>query len=190
MFASLHGSTNDLYYTAYVRLNDSLANKSSKFDDTTVRAAALIDFNAEQSRLQKHPTQRASVPASVLGFAANVVGPRRSTPTTGTHTAGSGCCKWPHHCRFADGTFRVVRAADTAVVAHVGAVGATPTSAESRHALKIYHTALDYLDTPATDIVFLREVFETERQAYFDRANPVAYAARTGAPYHDFDDED
>ena len=29
-----------------------------------------------------------------------------------------------------------------------------------------------------------------ERQADFDRANPVAYAARTGAPYHDFDDED
>ena len=40
-------------------------------------------------------------------------------------------------------------------------------------------------------IVFsLTGVFETERQADFDRANPVAYAARTGAPYHDFDDED
>ena len=147
-------------------------------------------FNAEQRRLQKNPTQPASVPASVLGFAANVVGPRRSTPTTGTHTAGSGCCKFPQHCRFADGTFRVVRAADTAVVAHVGTVATAPTSAESRHALKIYHAALDDLDTPATDIAFLRGVYETERQADFDRANPVAYAARTGTPYRDLDDED
>ena len=71
---------------------------------------------------------------SSLGFAAHV-GPRRSTPTTGTHTAGSGCCKCPHHCRFPDGTFRVVRAADTAVVANVGIVATVPTSAESRHAL-------------------------------------------------------
>ena len=54
MFASLHGSTNDLYYTAYVRLNDSLANKSSKFDATAVRAAALIAFNAEQRRCCRH----------------------------------------------------------------------------------------------------------------------------------------
>ncbi len=128
--------------------------------------------------------------ASVLGFAANVVGPRRSTPTTGTHTAGSGCCKCPHHCRFADGTFRVVRAADTAVVANIGTVATAPTSAESRHALKIYHAALDDLDTPANDIAFLRGVYETERQTDFDRANPVAYAARTGTPYRDLDDED
>jgi hypothetical protein len=149
----------------------------------------LIAFNAEQRRLQKHPTQPASAPASVLGFAANV-GPRRSTPTTGTHTAGSGCCKCPHHCRFADGTFRVVRAADTAVVAHVGTVARAPTSAESRHALKIYHAALDDLDTPAADIAFLRGVHETERQTDFDRANPVAYAARTGTPYRDLSDED
>jgi len=190
MFASLHGSTNDLYYTAYMSLNDSLTNKSSTFNAATVRAAALTAFNAEQRRLRKHPTQSASVPATVLGFAANVVGPRRSAPATGTHSAGPGCCKCPHHCRFPDGTFRVVRAADTAVVAHVGTVATAPTSAESRHALKIYHAALDDLDTPATDIAFLRGVFETERQADFDRANPVAYAARTGAPYHDFDDED
>jgi hypothetical protein len=190
MFASLHGSTNDLYYTAYVRLNDSLANKSSKFDAGTVRAAALTAFNAEQRRLQKNPTQPASVPASVLGFAANVVGPRLSTPTTGTHTAGSGCCKCPHHCRFADGTFRVVRAADNSVVANVGTVATAPTSAESRHALKIYHAALDDLDTPADDIAFLRGVYETDRQTDFDRANPVAYAARTGTPYRDLDDED
>jgi hypothetical protein len=190
MFASLHGSPNDLYYTAYVRLNDSLANNSSKFDATTVRAAALIAFNAEQRRLKKHPTQPASVPASVLGFAANVVGPRRSAPTTGTHSAGSGCCKCPHHCRFADGTFRVVRAADTAVVAHVGTVAVAPTSAASRQALLIYHAALDDLDTPAVDIAFLRGVFEAERQADVDRADPVAYAAATGTPYHDFSDED
>jgi hypothetical protein len=54
----------DLYYTAYVRLNDSLASKSSKFDAATVRAASLIAFNAEQRRLQKNHTQPASVPAS------------------------------------------------------------------------------------------------------------------------------
>ena len=70
-------------------------------------------------------------------------------------------------------------------MAHVGTVATAPTSAESRHALKIYHAALDDLDTPADDIAFLRGVYETERQADFDRANPVAYAARTGAPYHD-----
>jgi hypothetical protein len=190
MFASLHGSTNDLYYTAYMSLNDSLTNKSSTFNAATVRAAALTAFNAEQRRLRKHPTQPASVPASVRGFAANVVGPRRSAPTTGTHTAGSGCCKCPHHCRFADGTFRVIRAADTAVVAHVGTVATAPTSAASRHALLIYHAALDDLDTPAVDIAFLHGVFEADRQADVDRANLVAYAAVTGTPYHDFSDED
>jgi hypothetical protein len=193
MFASLHGSTNDLYYTAYMSLNDSLTNKSSTFNAATVRAAALTAFNAEQRRLRKHPTQSASVPATVLGFAANVVGPRRSAPATGTHSAGPGCCKCPHHCRFPDGTFRVVRAADTAVVAHVGTVAAAPTSAKSRQALLIYHAALDDLDTPAADIAFLRQVFEAERQADVDRANPVAYAAyaaATGvAPYHDSSDE-
>ena len=51
MLASFHGSANDLYYTAYVRVNDSLANKSSKFNAATVRAAALIAFNVEQRRL-------------------------------------------------------------------------------------------------------------------------------------------
>jgi hypothetical protein len=51
-------------------------------------------------------------------------------------------------------------------------------------------TALDDLDTPAADIAFLRGVYETERQTDFDRANPVAYAARTGTPYRDLDDED
>ena len=77
-----------------------------------------------------------------------------------------------------------------AVVAHVGTVATAPTSAESRHALKIYHAALDDLDTPAADIAFLRGVYETERQTDFDRANPVAYAARTGTPYRDLSDED
>ena len=81
MFASFHGSTKDLYYTAYVRLNDSLAHKSSKFDAATVCAAALIAFNAEQRRLQQNPTQPASTTASVLGFNVN---PRRLIPTTGT----------------------------------------------------------------------------------------------------------
>jgi len=73
---------------------------------------------------------------------------------------------------------------------HVGTVATAPTSAASRHALLIYHAALDDLDTPAVDIAFLRGVFETERQADVDRANPVAYAAVTGTPYHDFSDED
>ena len=115
--------------------------------------------------------------------------PRRSVPTTGTHTAGSGCCKWPHHCKHLDGTFRVVGAsADTGVVACVGTVATAPTSAESRDALRIYHAAIHDLTTPAEDIAFLRGVYETERQADFDRANPVAYAARTGTPYHDFSD--
>ena len=98
--------------------------------------------------------------------------------------------KCPHPCRFADGTFRVVRAADTAVVAHVGTVAVAPTSAASRQALLIYHAALDDLDTPAADIAFLRGVYETERQTDIDRADPVAYAAATGTPYHDFSEED
>ena len=66
MFASLHGSTNDLYYTAYVRLNDSLANKSSKFDATTVRAAALIAFNAEQLLFLVLPTTSLALVARPL----------------------------------------------------------------------------------------------------------------------------
>ena len=149
---------------------------------------AVLAFNAESRRLRKTPPD--STPASVLGFAANVVGPRRSALTTGTHSAGSGCCKCPHHCRFPDGTFRVVRAADTAVVAHVGTVAGARTSAKSRQALLIYHAALDDLETPAADIAFLRVVYEAERQADVDRADPVAYAAATGTPYHDFSDED
>ena len=64
----------------------------------------------------------------------------------------------------------------------------SPPSAESRHALKIYNAALDDLETPATDIAFLRSIYETERQADFDRANPVAFAAYTGTAYHDFSD--
>jgi hypothetical protein len=85
----------------------------------------------------------------------------------------------------------VVRAsADTGVVACVGTVATAPTSAESRDALRIYHAAIHDLTTPAEDIAFLRRVYETERQADFDRANPVAYAARTGTPYHDFSEED
>ena len=45
-------------------------------------------------------------------------------------------------------------------------------------------------DTPAADIAFLRSIYETERQADFDRANPAAYAAFTGAAYIDFSDQD
>ena len=80
--------------------------------------------------------------------------------------------------------------ADTGVVACVGTLATAPTSAESRDALRIYHAAIHDLTTPAQDIAFLRGVLETERQADFDRADPVAYAARTGTPYHDFSDED
>jgi hypothetical protein len=61
-------------------------------------------------------------------------------------------------------------------------------SAESRHALKICNAAVDDFDTPAADIAFLRSIYETERQADFDRANPAAYAAFTGTTYHDFSD--
>ena len=96
MYACLNGSTKDVYCNAYMRLNESLAHGTSTFNAATVRAAAVLAFNAEHRRLQKTPPD--STPASVLGFAANVVGPRRSAPTTGTHTAGSGCCKCPHHC--------------------------------------------------------------------------------------------
>ena len=71
----------------------------------------------------------------------------------------------------------------TAIVAHVSTVAVAPTSAASRQALLIYHAALDDLD-------ILRGVYETERQTDFDRANPVTYAARTGTPYRDLDDED
>jgi len=42
------------------------------------------------------------------------------------------------------------------------------------------------------DIAFLRSVYETERQADFDRVSPAAYAAFTfaGAAYIDFSDQD
>ncbi len=72
----------------------------------------------------------------------------------------------------------------------------SPPSAESRHALKIYNAALDDLETPATDIAFLRSIYEshnnneTESQADFDRANPVAYAAYMGTAHDDFSDTD
>jgi hypothetical protein len=64
------------------------------------------------------------------------------------------------------------------------------SSSPHAHSFVYGTAALDDLDTPADDIEFLRGVYETERQADFDRANPVAYAARTGTPYHDLDDED
>jgi hypothetical protein len=120
--------------------------------------------------LESVPTLN-STPASVLGFAA-AVGPRRSSTVSGSHTAGPGCCKCPFHCKLPDGTFRVVRARETDAAANVGTVATVPTSSESRHALQVYHAAVDDLETSAADIAFLRSIFETERQADFDRANP------------------
>jgi len=144
--------------------------------------SAVLAFNAENRRLKKTPPD--STPASVLGFAA-VVGPRRSSTVTGSHTAGPGCCRCPIHCQLPDGTFRVVRARDTDAGANVGTVATAPTSSESRHALRIYNAAVDDFDTPAADIVFLRSIYEFERQADFDRVNPAA-----GAAYIDFSDQD
>ena len=94
------------------------------------------------------------------------------------------------HCKLPDGTFCVVRARETDAAANVGTVATAPTSSESRHALQVYHAAVDDLETSAADIAFLRSIFETERQADFDRANPAAYAAFTGAAYIDFSDQD
>jgi hypothetical protein len=55
MYASLHGSTKDTYYNAYMRLNESLARGTSSFDAATVRAAEVLAFNAENRVLQKTP---------------------------------------------------------------------------------------------------------------------------------------
>jgi hypothetical protein len=187
MYASLHGSTKDTYYNAFMRLNDSLTRGTSTFDVATVRAAAVLAFNAENRRLKKTPPD--STPASVLGFAA-AVGPRRSSTVSGSHTAGPGCCKCPIHCKLPDGTFRVVRARETDAAANVGTAATAPTSSESRHALRIYNADVDDFDTPAADIAFLRSIYETKRQADFDRANPSVYAAFTGAAYIDFSDQD
>ena len=66
----------------------------------------------------------------------------------------------------------------------------TRRTSDSRHVLRIYNAAVDDLETSAEDIAFLRSIFETERQADFDRANPVAFAAFTGAAYIDFADQD
>ena len=49
--------------------------------------------------------------------------------------------------------------------ANVGAVATALTSSAFRHALRIYNAAVDDLETSATDIAFLRSVYETERQA-------------------------
>jgi hypothetical protein len=140
MYASLHGSTKDTYYNAFIRLNDSLTRGTSTFDVATVRAAAVLAFNAENRRLKKTPPD---------SFAA-AVGPRRSSTVSGSHTAGPGCCKCPVHCKLPDGTFRVVRARDTDAAANVGTAATAPTSSESRHALQIYHAAVDDFDTPDT----------------------------------------
>ncbi len=43
MLASFHGSANDLYYTAYVRVNDSLANKSSSLNDLYYTAYVRVN---------------------------------------------------------------------------------------------------------------------------------------------------
>jgi hypothetical protein len=115
MYASLHCSTKDTYYNAFMWLNDSLTRCTSTFDVATVRAAAVLAFNAENRRLKKPPPD--STPASVLGFAA-AVGPRRSSTVSGSHTAGPGCCKCPIHCKLPDGTFRVVCARNTDAAAN------------------------------------------------------------------------
>jgi hypothetical protein len=146
MYASLNGSMRDVYYNAYMRLNEYLAHGTSTFDAATVRAAALLAFNAEHRRLQKTPPD--STPASVFGFAA-AVGPRRSGTVIGAYTPGPGCCKCPHHCRLPDGTFRLVRTVEANAVANVGTVATAPTSLASRSAPQIYRAALDDLDTPA-----------------------------------------
>ena len=66
----------------------------------------------------------------------------------------------------------------------------TRRTSDSRHVLRIYNAAVDDLETSAEDIAFLRSIFETERQADFDRANPVAFAAFTGAACINFSDQD
>jgi hypothetical protein len=76
MYDSLHGSTKDTYYSAFMRLNESVTRGASTFDVATVRATAVLAFNAENHRLKKTPPD--STPASVLGFAA-AVGPLRSS---------------------------------------------------------------------------------------------------------------
>ena len=100
------------------------------------------------------------------------------------------------HCKLPDGTFRLVRAQVTDPAANVGAVATALTSSAFRHALRIYNAAVDDLETSATDIAFLRSVYETERQADFDRAdfdhaNPAAYATFkfTGAASMDYSDQ-
>ena len=67
MYASLNGSTKDVYCNAYMRLNESLAHGTSTFDATAVRDAAVLAFNARHRRLYQTPPD--STPASVLGFA-------------------------------------------------------------------------------------------------------------------------
>jgi hypothetical protein len=85
-----------------------------------------------------------------------------------------------------------VHAWETDAAANVGTVATALTSSAFRHALRIYNAAVDDLETSAADIAFLRSVYETERQADFERANPAAYAAfkSTGAAYIDFSDQD
>ena len=83
-----------------------------------------------------------------------------------------------------------MRARETDAAATVGTVATAPTSSDSRHAMGVYQAALDDLETPAEDIKFIRSIFETERQADFDRANPDAYAAFTGTAYMDYSDQD
>ena len=64
MYASLRGSTKDTYYSAFMRLNESLTRSTSTFDVATVRAAAVLAFNAENRRLK----MKYSNGHNVLGF--------------------------------------------------------------------------------------------------------------------------
>ena len=111
MYASLHASKEDSYYQAYMQLQAALALPSSTFDASTVRAAAVTAFHAEQRR-RSSPSR---APDSVMAFAA-AAGFRR--PITGTSTPAHSCCRCPHHCVLPDGTYRVVRP----VEAHLSAV--------------------------------------------------------------------
>jgi hypothetical protein len=60
MYASLHSSTKGTYYNAFMLLNESLTHGTSTFDVATVRAAAVLAFNAENRRLKKFPPDSTS----------------------------------------------------------------------------------------------------------------------------------
>ena len=163
MYASLHASTEDLYYQAYAQLQATLAQPSATFDTPTVRAAAVTAFNAEQRR--RSSTSRA--PDSVLAFAASA-GFRR--PITGTSTPASSCCRCPHHCVLPDGTFRIVRP----VEAHIAAVPDRDPEADvsdkTLRAYRVYKAAITDPNSSRADIARLTGDLKERRQADRERA--------------------